>query len=86
MFRTIVTFSLLCDNPASRYCVEYSNGTLHDVLSFELIVGGFGIFAILGYWRSSVLFESEQQSTVTANAGDNEDNTDLLEAAEDISS
>jgi MFS family permease len=55
----IVTFSLLCDEP-SRYCIEYSNGTLHDVASFELIIVFFAIIAILGYWRASVLYHSER--------------------------
>jgi MFS family permease len=55
----VMTFSLLCDEP-SRYCIEYSNGTLHDIGSFELIVICFAIIAILGYWRASVLFHAER--------------------------
>jgi hypothetical protein len=54
-----VTFSLLCDEP-SRYCVEYNNGTFHDVGSFELIVIFSAVIAILGYWRASALFHSER--------------------------
>jgi hypothetical protein len=59
-----VTFSLLCDTP-SRYCIEYSNGTLHDVLTFELIVVVSAIIAIVGYLRASVLYQAEQQPTET---------------------
>mmetsp|Transcript_23478 Transcript_23478/g.35647 ORF Transcript_23478/g.35647 Transcript_23478/m.35647 type:complete len:478 (+) Transcript_23478:131-1564(+) len=55
----ILTFRLLCNHP-SRYCVRYSDGTFHDVLTFELIVCITGIFAILGYWRGSVLHAEEQ--------------------------
>lgn len=77
---------MLCDNPAKRYCVEYSNGTLHDVLSFELVVVVFAIFAIMGYWRSSVLFEKEQNSVVVDATDGNEDGTDLLEDVEGITS
>ena len=58
-----VTFSLLCKTP-SRYCIEYSDGTLHDVLTFELIVGISAAFAILGYWRAYSLFQAEQGSLV----------------------
>lgn len=56
-----VTFSLLCKTP-SRYCIEYSNGTLHDVLTFELVVVISAAFAILGYWRAHNLFQAEQGS------------------------
>jgi hypothetical protein len=59
-FTRVVTFSLLCDQP-SRYCIEYSNGTLHDVLTFELLVVVSAVFAIVGYVRASMLFQSEQE-------------------------
>jgi hypothetical protein len=55
-----VTFSLLCDFP-SRYCIEYSNGTLHDVLTFELIVVLSAFAAIFGYMRAHVLYRDEQE-------------------------
>jgi hypothetical protein len=55
-----VTFSLLCDTP-SRYCIEYSNGTLHDVLTFELIVIVSAVFAIVGYLRASILYKQERE-------------------------
>jgi hypothetical protein len=60
-----VTFSLLCDTP-SRYCIEYNNGTLHDVLTFELVVVVSAIIAIVGYLRASVLYQAEQQATEIA--------------------
>jgi hypothetical protein len=55
-----VTFSLHCDAP-SRYCVEYSNGTLHDVLSFEIIVVVSAILAIVGYLRASFIYQNERE-------------------------
>jgi MFS family permease len=58
--RTSVTFGLLCQTP-SKYCIEYSNGTLHDILSFELIVVVSAIFAIIGYLRASHVYQSEQR-------------------------
>lgn len=50
----IMTSRLLCDTP-SKYCVEYLDGTLHDVLTFELVVSISAIIAIIGYWRASIL-------------------------------
>jgi hypothetical protein len=70
-----VTFSLPCDEP-SRYCIEYSNGTLHDVLTFELIVVLAAVFAIMGYLRASTIYQSEQQSS---EAGSNSSSASLLE-------
>ena len=58
---TTVTFALLCDTP-SRYCIEYSNGSLHDVLTFELIAVLSAILAVLGYLRASVLHQSEEEA------------------------
>lgn len=60
----VLTFSLLCEKK-SRYCMQYSNGTLHDVLTFELIVVIAGGFAILGYLRASALFKAEVDPTQT---------------------
>ena len=54
----ILTFSLICEKP-SRYCVEYSNGTLHDVLTFELIALVSVVVAIGGYLRASQLHRKE---------------------------
>jgi len=56
-----VTFALSCDTPG-RYCIEYNDGTLHDVLTFEAISVISGVFAIFGYFRASSLFRSEQRS------------------------
>jgi hypothetical protein len=79
-----VTFTLRCDNP-SRYCIQYSNGTLHDVLTFELAVAFFALFAILGFWRASVLYKSERD-TIMAQGMDSEADADLLENAQGVSS
>jgi len=56
----VLTFSLLCDDPSFRYCIQYSDGTLHDVLTFELIVVISSIVAILGYLRASTLYRKQQ--------------------------
>ena len=72
-----VTFSLLCETP-SRYCVEYSDGSLHDVLTFELIVLLSAAFAVFGYLRASAIYQSETydaidgvEASATATASDN---------------
>jgi uncharacterized membrane protein len=56
-----VTFSLLCDTP-SKYCIEYSSGRLHDVLTFVLIAALSAIVAIVGYLRASAIHRSEQRT------------------------
>eukprot|EP00980_Cylindrotheca_fusiformis_P011814 scaffold2816_cov121-Cylindrotheca_fusiformis.AAC.30 len=55
----VVTFSLLCDTP-SKYCIEYSNGGLHDVLTFVLIAAFSTVVAVAGYLRASSIHRSEQ--------------------------
>ena len=55
----VLTFSLHCSSPA-RYCIEYSDGSLHDVLTFVVIVLFAAGFAIVGYIRASAIFAKEQ--------------------------
>jgi MFS family permease len=55
----ILTFQLTCST-LGPYCIEYGNGTLHDVLSFELLVCMASIVAVLGYWRASKLYWDER--------------------------
>jgi hypothetical protein len=71
-----VTFGLLCDTP-SLYCVKYRNGTLHDVLTFELIVIFSAIIAILGYLRAHVLYKQEREQERLSDNAD-EDSEVLL--------
>lgn len=57
----VLSFRLRCDTP-SRYCVEFSDGTLHNVLFFELLICGTALFAIVGYLRAAAIFRSEQEA------------------------
>lgn len=66
-----MTFSLLCKHP-SRYCVEYSNGTYHDVGSFELLVVVFAILAMVGYLRASQIYQHEREEVRRMDSADNE--------------
>ena len=59
-FGYILSFRLLCEKK-SKHCIEFRDGSLHDVLSFELLVVMSVIFAIGGYWRASILYEREQE-------------------------
>lgn len=56
----ILSFRLLCEKK-STYCIEFRDGSLHNVLSFELLVVMSVIFATGGYWRASILYEREQE-------------------------
>lgn len=53
-----MTFALTCETQ-SKYCIEYSNGTLHDVWTFEFIALVSVVVAIGGYLRASKLHRSE---------------------------
>ncbi|KAG7369743.1 major facilitator superfamily transporter [Nitzschia inconspicua] len=72
-----LTFSLQCDTP-SRYCIEYSNGTLHDVLSFELVVIVSAILAIIGYLRASAIHKMELEEERNSDDENQDDNAILL--------
>lgn len=58
----ILTFSLHCGSPA-RYCIKYNDGSLHDVLTFVLVVLVSAGFAIVGYIRASTIYAQEQRRT-----------------------
>ena len=40
---------------------QYEDGSLHNVLAFELLVMSTALLAILGYCRASVLFQQENE-------------------------
>lgn len=48
----VMTFTLLCTQE-SDYCVRYKDGSLHDVLSFELAIVSVAVAAMAGYWKAS---------------------------------
>lgn len=59
----VLTFQLTCDT-AGPYCVQYRNGTLHDVLSFELLICSSAVIGIVAYSRSLNLYWSERRGRV----------------------
>ena len=56
----VLTYRLFCDDP-SRYCVVYTDGTMHNVFTFPFLICISGIVAVLGYWRASVLYRREEE-------------------------
>jgi hypothetical protein len=57
----LLTIRLLCEDE-SAYCVEYSDRTLHDVLSFEVLVCLTAALAIVGYWQAASIHHSENET------------------------
>lgn len=59
----ILTFTLNCPKQGP-YCVMYRDGTLHNVLTFELLVVVSAAIAVLGFWRASTLHHHHQLTHV----------------------
>jgi MFS family permease len=51
----VLSFRLSCSHP-STYCIEYQDGSLHDIFTFAMLVVATSVLAILGYLRASVIF------------------------------
>jgi hypothetical protein len=58
-----LTVALLCDQP-SVYCVEYRDGSVHDVLTFELLIVATAILAVMGLRRASDLYRLERDESL----------------------
>jgi hypothetical protein len=58
----VLTFSLLCPTQGP-YCIEYQNGTLHDVLTFERIVCLSAVIAVAGYLRALSIYREERKGS-----------------------
>lgn len=59
-----LSINLPCSSPGT-YCIEYADGTLHNVLSYELLIMVSAVLAALGYWRAAVLYRRENRQAVT---------------------
>uniref|UniRef100_A0A7S1ZZF6 Major facilitator superfamily (MFS) profile domain-containing protein n=1 Tax=Trieres chinensis TaxID=1514140 RepID=A0A7S1ZZF6_TRICV len=53
-----LSVNLPCSSPG-KYCIKYTDGKLHNVLVFEIIVMITAVLAVIGYWRASSLFAKE---------------------------
>jgi hypothetical protein len=56
-----VSFSLVCLQQ-SRSCVQYTDGSLHDVGKFQRIIVFTTVLAVVGYWRAAQLYHKEEQA------------------------
>lgn len=55
----VLSSRLSCPHP-STYCIEYRDGSLHDIFTFGLLVVVTSAVAILGYWRVSIIFAGSE--------------------------
>jgi MFS family permease len=61
----ILPFTLLCSEE-SHYCVRYNNGTLHNVVFFELVITLLAAAAIMGYLVAASLHRAEVSARNTS--------------------
>lgn len=54
-----LSVNLPCSTPGD-YCVQYSDGKLHNVLAFEILVMITAVIAVLGYWRAASIYAKEK--------------------------
>ena len=52
---------------AGNYCIEYADGRLHDVLSFEMLIMIVAILGIFGYIRARYMFQIEDETASRIN-------------------
>jgi hypothetical protein len=61
-----LSFSVTCSHEGP-YCVQYKEGGLHNVLVLELAVVLSAVAAILGYWKASLVYQSERMGSALEN-------------------
>jgi len=59
MIGFLLTTGVHCSSPTSPYCVEYENGTRHNMLAFEIIIMIMAALGALGHWRGRALYKQE---------------------------
>jgi hypothetical protein len=55
----VMTFTLSCASQ-SAHCVPYRDGSMHNVLSFELVIVATALASVFGYWRASSIHQRVQ--------------------------
>ena len=76
-----VTDVLRCEQ-VSRYCVEYSDGSIHNVLVMEVLVIVMSVLAIPSFWRAIWMFRSVQ--SVSEEGADDEGSVQMSVAPSSI--
>jgi MFS family permease len=61
-FGFFIATSLTCANQ-STYCIQYSDGHLHNILVLEILIMASAVLAVAGYWRARKLYKLEQERT-----------------------
>ena len=56
-----VTGALECD-AASRYCLEYSDGSIHNVLVMECVIIITALIAVPSFWRAAWMFRIDRRT------------------------
>ena len=72
----LLSIFLKCSSSSSStssYCVEYSDGTVHNVLIFEVIVIVVSLLGMLGYWRAAYIHEHSACSASNGGIADDDD-------------
>jgi MFS family permease len=62
-----LTFRISCKS-ASKYCIEYSDHTLHNLLFYELGICILVVVAIWGYWKALKIHQCEQLAKMAPSA------------------
>lgn len=76
-----VTDVLRCEQ-VSRYCVEYSDGSVHNVLVMEVLVIVMSVLAIPSFWRAIWMFRSSQ--SVSEEGSDDEGSVQMSVATSPV--
>eukprot|EP00560_Eucampia_antarctica_P004678 CAMPEP_0197836650 /NCGR_PEP_ID=MMETSP1437-20131217/29613_1 /TAXON_ID=49252 ORGANISM="Eucampia antarctica, Strain CCMP1452" /NCGR_SAMPLE_ID=MMETSP1437 /ASSEMBLY_ACC=CAM_ASM_001096 /LENGTH=498 /DNA_ID=CAMNT_0043442991 /DNA_START=9 /DNA_END=1505 /DNA_ORIENTATION=+ len=50
-----------CVNP-SRYCIQYMDSSVHNVLVLEVLIMVFSVLAVMGYYRATTLYSEEKET------------------------
>ena len=53
------TGTLQCEK-VSQYCLEYNDGSIHDVLPEEFMITAAAIVAIPAFWKACAMYREEQ--------------------------
>jgi len=59
----ILSIRWTCSNLSPSWCVEYNDGSLHNVRAFALLVCGTALLSVLGILRAAVLYNREQDTS-----------------------
>lgn len=65
-----VTGALQCEK-VSKYCMEYNDGSIHNVLVMEMVIITTAIIAIPSFWRAVSMNRKERHTNNSCSRQDN---------------